>query len=137
MGRPRGRGTGPREDQCLDLLFDLRLDQGAARSAQGSVFSALRHDLALKRPPARSGFPASARTGHSGLLFYSLRMRLRSPPPPFSSLLAAFPARRHALKSVLDRAVRCEPRAGEGATSVLAPCPARVSLGPEDAGGAL
>lgn len=97
-------------------------------------------------PAARPGFGAApgsewlsseCKNRALRLLFYSLRMRLHLPLPPFSSLLAALPARRHALKSVLDRAVRCEPRAGEGATSELAACPARVNPGPEDAGGAL
>lgn len=81
MGRPRGGDTGPREDPSLDLLFDLRLDQGAARSAQGSGFSAPLHDLALERPLARSGFPASAKTGHSGCSFIACECGYISPSP--------------------------------------------------------
>lgn len=81
MERLWGAGTGPRGDRRLEPLLGLRPDQAAARSARGSVLPARRRDLALGRPLARSGFPASAGTGHSGPLFYSLRAPLHLPAP--------------------------------------------------------
>lgn len=105
-GRLWGGGTGPRGDR--------RLDRGAARSAPGSVLSAGPRDRVLKQPRARSGFPASARTGHPGLLFYSLQ-EASPPPPPFLLPLGRLSTRRHRpLKSVLDRAQLGGPGGGGG-----------------------
>lgn len=54
LGRLRGRGDGPHEDQCLEPLFALRLARGAPRSALGSVLSALLRALAVQRTQALS-----------------------------------------------------------------------------------
>ncbi|XP_020925500.1 uncharacterized protein LOC110256366 [Sus scrofa] len=71
LGRLRGRGDGPHEDQCLEPLFALRLARGAPRSALGSVLSALLRALAVQRTQALSRFPASARTRLPGRPFIS------------------------------------------------------------------
>lgn len=85
LGRLRGRGDGPHEDQCLEPLFALRLARGAPRSALGSVLSALLRALAVQRTQALSRFPASARTRLPWPPFYifdSLHPPLYPLPPP-------------------------------------------------------